>query len=51
VAAGANILLNLFFIRRYGALAASVNTVVCYVIYIVSLAVVEFRRRRIPLAE
>ncbi len=47
VAAGANIVLNLIFIRRYGALAASVNTVVSYVIYLASLAIVEFRRRRV----
>jgi O-antigen/teichoic acid export membrane protein len=38
VAAGSNVLLNWWGIPRYGALAAAVNTVISYVIYLGTLA-------------
>ncbi len=39
IAAGSNILLNLFSIPTYGATAAAVNTVIAYVIFLTSLAI------------
>ncbi len=38
VAAGSNVILNLIGIPRYGATAAAVNTLVSYVVFLVSLA-------------
>jgi O-antigen/teichoic acid export membrane protein len=38
VAAGVNIALNLATIPRYGAMAAAVNTVVAYLVYLAGLA-------------
>ena len=38
IAAGANAVLNFMWIPTYGAKAAAVNTLVCYVIFLVSLA-------------
>jgi O-antigen/teichoic acid export membrane protein len=39
VAAGSNIVLNLIWIPSYGAKAAAVNTLICYLIFLASLAV------------
>ena len=39
IAAGSNILLNLFSIPTYGASAAAANTVISYVIFLTSLAI------------
>ncbi len=39
IAAGCNVVLNLLWIPRYGAMAAAANTVISYVIYLVALAV------------
>jgi len=40
IGAASNILLNLFTIPTYGALAAAVNTLISYLIFLISLAVV-----------
>ncbi len=38
IAAGSNVILNLIWIRSYGAMAAAVNTVMSYVIFLAALA-------------
>ena len=38
IAAGLNTVLNFIFIPAYGATAAAVNTLICYVVFLVSLA-------------
>jgi O-antigen/teichoic acid export membrane protein len=39
IAAGSNVVLNLFTIPQYGATAAAANTVVSYVIFLIALAI------------
>lgn len=56
VAAGSNIVLNLIWIPAYGAKAAAVNTLICYLIFLASLAVAgrsakELSTRAEPLPE
>ncbi len=46
VAAGVNITLNLATIPRYGALAAAVNTVIAYLVYLVGLSLAGRRVQR-----
>ena len=40
IGAGSNVVLNLFSIPLYGATAAAVNTLISYVIFLASLAIV-----------
>jgi O-antigen/teichoic acid export membrane protein len=56
VAAGSNIVLNLIWMPAYGAKAAAVNTLICYLIFLASLAVAgrsakELSTRAEPLPE
>ena len=51
IAAGSNILLNLFSIPRYGAMAAAVNTLICYGIYLACIAALRLRGRRAELLQ
>jgi len=41
IAAGVNIVLNLIFLPKYGAMAAAINTIIAYVVYLVGLTSVR----------